>query len=85
MLTMRYELADLPEGMAADAREWEGAVAIRISRACKPEELVAALNAIYAKLLAGGQWFQIWGGRVISNRTDEQGDSDGGIPRGPVV
>jgi hypothetical protein len=84
MLRMWYELADLPKGMAADAREWEGAIVVRIARACTPEQLVPALNAIAKEILRGGQWFQIWNGKVVSMKTGPGGD-DGGVHRGSLV
>lgn len=49
-------------------------------------EGVAALNSATAQVLAGGQWFQLWRGEVVSIHSPEfRGFRHGRIHRGPLV
>ncbi|MCY0916964.1 hypothetical protein OS965_02085 [Streptomyces sp. H27-G5] len=48
-------------------------------------EAVAALNIVGGAVLAGGQWFQLWRGDVISMYSPEAGGPHGRLHRGPVA
>lgn len=88
MLSVRYELADDldPTEAPVVVREGKGKLLIRISRALSPEEIVEALNAAIECVLAGGQWFQLWRGEIISMESPEtDGGCIGRVRRGPLV
>lgn len=68
MITVRYELVDPEEidGADIDVVEERGSLLLKINRELTPEEMVSALNAASAAILAGGHWFQEWKGDIIS-------------------
>jgi hypothetical protein len=84
-----YELADdLPPGMAVDLQESRGLIRIRVSSAATLEEALAALNPVAAEFLAGGQWFQLWEGEIVTMHSPDdpaEGGTVARIHRGPVV
>ncbi len=88
MLTVRYELDDLDPDMPVEVTERRGDVVYHLARGLFVPEGVAALNCATAAVLAGGQWFQLWQGDIISmNSPDTQTDGGrrGGLHRGQVV
>lgn len=93
MLSVRYELDDLdPDKPALDpdipveVSERRGEVVYRLYRGMFVPEGVAALNSATAAILAGGQWFQLWRGDIVSMRSPEtKGAFGGGVHRGQVV
>lgn len=87
MLSITYELAD---GLTDDApilmSEGRGWINYELSRGLFVPEGVAALNSISSQLLAGGQWFQLWRGDVVSMGSPERrGTGHARLHRGSVV
>lgn len=86
MLSVRYELADLPPDAPVRVIESRGTVTFQLSRELFTPEGVAALNSATQQILAGGQWFQLWKGEVVSMASQEcKGIVDAGLHRGPLV
>ncbi|MFJ8016177.1 hypothetical protein [Streptomyces sp. NPDC096339] len=89
MLNVTYELADnLGYGMPVEVHETRGSVRIRLDRNATLEEIVACLNPVIAEVLAGGQWFHVWKGEIVTVDSPED-PRDGGtvarLHRGPLV
>lgn len=86
MLSITYELANLSEYAPVRITEGRGWVNYELSKGLFLPEGVAALNSANTQLLAGGQWFQLWRGDVVSMRSPEsRGASRARIHRGPLV
>lgn len=66
MLSVIYELEDLPEDAPVRVKEGRGWVKYELSRGLFVPEHAAVLEAATCKVLAGGQWFQLWRGDVVS-------------------
>lgn len=69
-------------------KEQRGAVQFELSPTEFSPAAVAALNAATELLLAGGQWFQVWRGEIVSMESPEdprQGGTVARIRRGSVV
>lgn len=71
MLSIRFELEDLPEDAPVRVKEGRGWIRYELSRGLYRPEGVAALNSAVAQVIAGGQWFQLWRGDVVSLRSPE--------------
>lgn len=89
MLHANYVLNDELDGTEpVRIKEQRGTVLVELSPTEFSEAGVAALNAASEVLLAGGQWFQIWRGEIVSMESPEdprQGGTVARIHRGPVV
>lgn len=86
MLSITFELADLSEYAPVRVEEGRGWINYELSRGLFVPEGVAALNSAAAQVLAGGQWFQLWRGDVVSLRSPEmRGMPRGRVHRGPLV
>lgn len=86
MLSVTYELKDLPEDAPVRVLEGRGCVRFELSRGLFVPEGVAALNSATNMVLAGGQWFQLWRGEVVKfDSPQEEGLPHAGIHRGPLV
>jgi hypothetical protein len=88
MLSVRYVIDDLDPEMPVQVAERRGDVVYRLARGLFVPEGVAALNSATAGVLAGGQWFQLWRGDIISMGSpemDTDGGCGGGVHRGQVV
>lgn len=86
MLRFTFELAsDLTIERPIRVTEGRGWIHYELCEILFPPEAVAALNSANAEVLAGGQWFQLWRGDIISMQTPETEGRDGGVHRGPVV
>ena len=66
-------------------RETRGVVRFELYRGLFLPEGVAALNVATAQILAGGQWFQLWRGEIVSMRSPELKEPYGRIHRGSMV
>ncbi|MFK0045456.1 hypothetical protein ACIQU4_15285 [Streptomyces sp. NPDC090741] len=88
MLRAIYELADLEPGQVIDLREKRGAIVVRIDRNARLEDVIATMNAVCEEFFAGGQWFQLWKGEIVTIDSPED-PRDGGtiarLHRGPLV
>lgn len=97
MLSVRYVLAyevetpggtvELTETDPVCVTERRGHVTFHCLPGPFTAEGVEALTAAAKKVLAGGQWFQLWQGDIISMDSPENDDGgcDGGVHRGPLV
>jgi hypothetical protein len=86
VLSIRFELADLPEDAPVRVTEGRGWVNYELSQGLYIPEGVAALNSAAAKVIAGGQWFQLWRGDVVSLHSPEmKGVPHARVHRGPLV
>lgn len=86
MLSVHYLLDDLDPEMPVEVSERRGEVVFRLCRGLFMPEGVAALNAATTAVLAGGQWFQLWRGDIVSMSSPEtRGGLRGGVHRGSVV
>lgn len=87
MLDVQYVYSEdrtLDEPVAV--RETRGKIKFELYRGLFLPEGVAALNSATAQVLAGGQWFQLWRGEVVSIHSPEfRGYTHGRIHRGPLV
>lgn len=84
MLDVKFRLTDLTAEAPVRVTERRGAVTYDLHRGLYLPEAAAALNAATARLLAGGTWFQLWRGEVISI-APEKGAGDGRVHRGPLA
>lgn len=86
MLSVSYTLTDLPEDAPVRVTEGCGWVNYELSHGLFLPEGVAALNTATKAVLAGGQWFQLWRGDVVSMRSPEaRGLNRGRIHRGSLA
>lgn len=86
MLSVQFLLEDLDEDCPVEVRERRGRVTYRLANGLFLPEGVAALNCAARKLLAGGQWFQLWKGEIVSmNSPAALGGYCARIHRGPLV
>lgn len=89
MLRANYVLnEDLDGDEPVVIKEQRGAVTVELSPTEFSPAGVAALNAASEVLLAGGQWFQVWHGEIVSMESPEnphQGGTVARLHRGPVV
>ncbi|NXY96394.1 hypothetical protein HYE82_18760 [Streptomyces sp. BR123] len=86
MLRVIFEIArDLTVDRPIRVTEGRGWVRYELCEILFPPEAVAALNSATAEVLAGGQWFQLWRGDIISMHSPETEGRDGGVHRGPLA
>lgn len=89
MLHVNYELDSTlnAEGPVV-LKESRGRVEVGLSPEIFSAEACAALNAVHGELIAGGQWFQLWRGEIVSMESPEdprQGGTVARLHRGPMV
>lgn len=65
-LRVTYELSRLTPAPLLDIREHKGHVAVHVPPSASAEELVQVLNPSLEEFLAGGQWFQLWRGEIVT-------------------
>jgi hypothetical protein len=66
-LTVEYEPDDKIDRIrCVEVRESCGLVKVHVSSGATTEEFVRALNPATERFLAGGQWFQLWYGEIIT-------------------
>ena len=85
MLDVQYVLKDLSETQPVEIEERRGQVRFMLSNGLFVPEGVAALNSAVRQLLAGGQWFQLWRGEIVSIASPEVRGDCARIYRGPLV
>lgn len=86
MLRFTYELsADLRPEAPIRISEGRGWVHYELHDGLFIPENVAALNTAASALLAGGQWFQLWQGDIISMQSPETEGRNGWLHRGPLA
>lgn len=52
-------------------REWEGHVRVHVCPDVSPDRFVKVINPSTERFLAGGQWFQLWQGEIITMDSPE--------------
>lgn len=66
-LTVEYEADDkIDRFKCIEIRESCGLVKVHVSSRATTQEFVRALNPATERFLAGGQWFQLWHGEIIT-------------------
>lgn len=86
MLRVTYEISDsLSEDAPIRITEGRGWVNYELHGGIFIPEGVAALNSAAETFLAGGQWFQLWRGDVVSMQSPETEGRDGWLHRGPLA
>lgn len=88
MLSVRFEYDDLnlcTEEEPVYAVERRGGITYKLYRGFFLPEGVAGLNSAACGVLSGGQWFQLWGGEIISINSPGNGGRHAGVHRGPLV
>jgi hypothetical protein len=69
-LTVQYEAdPDVDELSCVQIREHRGVVRLHVCPDVQAEDLVRALNPAIENFLAGGQWFQLWKGEIVTMET----------------
>ncbi|MFJ4637502.1 hypothetical protein ACIP69_17995 [Streptomyces hygroscopicus] len=87
MLDVRYVYDDtLTFEDPVELEERRGNIKFKLCRGLFLPEGVAGLNSAVQTLLAGGQWFQLWRGEIVSMRSPELREyKNARIHRGPLV
>jgi hypothetical protein len=71
-LTVEYEPDDKIDRIrCVEVRESCGLVKVHVSTSATTEEFVRALNRATERFLAGGQWFQLWHGQIVTMESPE--------------
>lgn len=66
MITVEYQMANLPDDRDFDVREDRGRIEIKVGNHLTPEQIISGLNQVSQSILAGGHWFQEWKGDIIT-------------------
>lgn len=65
-LRVFFELSRVPSPPPVDIREDRGYVALHVSPTATLDQILVSLNPSIEKFLAGGQWFQLWNGEIVT-------------------
>jgi hypothetical protein len=66
-LTIQYEAdPDVDLLSCVQIREKRGIVRLHVCPEARAEHLVRAINPAIESFLAGGQWFQLWNGEIVT-------------------
>lgn len=65
-LRVHFQTSDFDPAPLVDIRERKGLVTVHVSPTAEAHEFVHALNPALEELLAGGQWFQLWQGEIVT-------------------
>jgi hypothetical protein len=65
-LRVQFQISNFSPAPLVDMRERKGLVTVNVSPEAQVDEFVHALNAALEELLAGGQWFQLWRGEIVT-------------------
>jgi hypothetical protein len=66
-LTVQYEAdASVDPAQGVQIRELKGVVRLHVCPDLKAEDIVRSLNPAIEQFLAGGQWFQLWDGEIVT-------------------
>lgn len=68
-----------------EVEERRGSLRFKLYRGLFLPEGVAGLNSTFRQLFAGGQWFQLWRGEIVSMNSPKLREFDARIHRGPLV
>lgn len=70
-LHVTYRLSPLSPAPLVEIRERRGSVVLYVSPTATVDEFVQALNPSIEEFLAGGQWFQLWQGEIVTMESPE--------------
>ncbi|GGS41090.1 hypothetical protein F2B00_03240 [Streptomyces parvus] len=70
-LRVTFEVSEFDPAPLVQIRERKGLVTVHVSRTATADEFAHALNPALEELLAGGQWFQLWQGEIITATASE--------------
>ncbi|MFE3487515.1 hypothetical protein [Streptomyces griseus] len=70
-LRVQFQISDFNPAPLVEIRERKGLVTVHVSPTATADEFTRALNPALEELLAGGQWFQLWQGEIITATTGE--------------
>lgn len=71
-LTVTYQADDqIDLRKCVEVRESRGLVVVHVAGAATAEQFVQAINPSTEAFLAGGQWFQLWQGEIITMESPE--------------
>lgn len=70
-LRVEFEPGIRPLDQPVEIRESRGRVVIRVDQRTTPEQFVHALNPAIEEFLAGGRWFQLWQGEIVTMDSPE--------------
>lgn len=71
-LTVTYQADDqIDLRKCVEVRESCGLVVVHVARAATVDQFVRAINPSTEAFLAGGQWFQLWQGEIITMDSPE--------------
>ncbi|NUP35945.1 MAG: hypothetical protein HOY76_02715 [Streptomyces sp.] len=66
-LTVTYQADDqIDIRKCVEVRESRGLVVVHVAGEATAEQFVGAMNPATERFLAGGQWFQLWQGEIIT-------------------
>lgn len=65
-LRCTYEVSPFKPAPPVDIREHKGHVALYVPASAKIEEIAPTLNTSIEEFLAGGRWFQLWRGEIVT-------------------
>lgn len=70
-LRVRFEVARIVPSPIVHIREYKGEVVLHVAPTASVEQLVQHLNPSIEEFLAGGQWFQLWRGEIVTMDSPE--------------
>jgi hypothetical protein len=71
-LTVTYQVDDqIDLRKCVEVRESCGLVVVHVAAAATADDFVRAINPSTERFLAGGQWFQLWQGEIITMEPPE--------------
>ena len=71
-LTVTYQADDqIDLRKCVEVRESCGLVVVHVASEAKADQFVGAMNPATERFLAGGQWFQLWQGEIITMDSPE--------------
>lgn len=70
-LSCTFELSRLRPAPLLHIREHKGLVALHVSPLARVEQLVNQINPSIEEFLAGGCWFQLWRGEIVTMESPE--------------
>jgi hypothetical protein len=65
-LRIRFELSRMDPSPILQVREYRGKVVVLVRATATLDEFVSLLNRSTEELLAGGQFFQVWRGEIVT-------------------
>ncbi|MFH9579045.1 hypothetical protein ACH4MO_13740 [Streptomyces globisporus] len=70
-LRVHFQISEFNPAPLVEIRERKGLVSVHVSPTATADEFAHALNPALEELLAGGQWFQLWQGEILTATSPE--------------